>query len=201
MLLLTCEWFLHCPLQGNIKLWYIFSATSVWVVISHLNNVSSELCYSDTTNIWRQPWSVQYHNPPLCIVEVTTLMCRITTIMIMTLTGTGIPTSVQLADKNKTGSNSYRSCATTKQAGICVCVYIYIYIYIRLVIGPGMDIVYVYIYIYIYILFPLLDQWPIFVWVWSYLTQFVTWPSADLDRLLNSIIQHLYVCIYRIPPP
>ena len=39
-------------------------------------------------------------------VEVINLMCRITTIIIITLTDPGIPTSVQLVDKNKQGRNS-----------------------------------------------------------------------------------------------
>ena len=40
----------------------------------------------------------------MVLVEVTALMCRITAI-ITTFTGTGVPTSVQLADKNKTGAS------------------------------------------------------------------------------------------------
>ena len=41
-------------------------------------------------------------------VKATTLMYRIT-IMIIVFTGPGIPTSVQLADRNKTGYNSIQT--------------------------------------------------------------------------------------------
>ena len=47
----------------------------------------------------------EYEKSKNKFVEVTTLMCRIPTI-IRTLTSLGIPTTVQLADKTKMGFNS-----------------------------------------------------------------------------------------------
>ena len=55
-------------------------------------------------------------------------LCRI--IITITLTGQGVPTSIQLADKNKTGCYSIQSLLNYWIKSWCVCVYIYIYIYI-----------------------------------------------------------------------
>ena len=64
------------------------------------------------------------------IIEVTALMCRITTIII-TLTDPGVSTSIQSANKNEPSCNQYRLHAITKTSRY-IYIYIYIYIYTNL---------------------------------------------------------------------